>query len=666
MAVGAAPTRRWLAWFEQQHRADTRKVAFQFKSVTLPPLSARRTREVEGGELLVPLARAGGWRAAAPAVLEEEQGLLLGIPQLAELRCKEPYNCGLFHSGRQKYMLRTARGSLNPNAPIFYHGVNEDYDALGKPLSRQVPGALGVLRHYAGHFSHTRLGGLLPDNRQHLPLPAGLLRRIRRAIDCEGRPAGCPLARVYRASPPEALLRLDRGAEALDRFAKPSDDVAAAEAARAAALAALRQARARQLRAFLTLTKYPARLNNQLLTMDWAFRVAHGLGRTLLWRTDDSGSGQEQEKWIGLPESAAEEAHNTSLWDMPRLRERFQFLTDYDVAASHGSLGAHPVLGRAVEQLDPACVWRYALVDREPRWKNIAVWAHWADAQPQCADRIHVDSSDGLVHPYRTDTRFLGVGPLDFWAAMRPSAHLVQVAQGFLRASFQGRPLLGIHARSHNSNGPREAEKGRRTCKRLEEKPLAHALNRIRGRAKRCEEPPESDPQPAPVIAWPSYAADLEAIFKQRRLADMCDMLPETVDYALRFARNALGTDNVTVFLATDHENAAVDELVYRIGGKSYVYAAKAVYAADPNRAKHPDEANSRMPWRDNIQGVLLDMLMLSMVDVFFGNPGSTLTQTVCMWRLSDAYQDAREERSNTCGLVLMASGAGEEGNIEC
>ena len=55
---------------------------------------------------------------------------------------------------------------------------------------------------------------------------------------------------------------------------------------------------------FLTFERYPGRLNNQLLTLDWAFRCARAFNRTVY-----VAAVAKKLDWVGFPESREEEAH---------------------------------------------------------------------------------------------------------------------------------------------------------------------------------------------------------------------------------------------------------------------------------------------------------------------------------------------------------------------
>ena len=173
----------------------------------------------------------------------------------------------------------------------------------------------------------------------------------------------------------------------------------------------LRAARAAPPTRFLTFERYPGRLNNQLLTLDWAFRFARAFNRTVV-----VAAVKRKIDWVGLPESRAEEARaddGASLWDVSRLRSRFDFALAHEVDALGAA--ARAALGRAAADLDPRCVWT------EKDGKHLVRWLKRAHALPACAARVHLETHRGLVHPYKSDTRSLGVGPLAFWGALRPA-----------------------------------------------------------------------------------------------------------------------------------------------------------------------------------------------------------------------------------------------------
>eukprot|EP00516_Mucochytrium_quahogii_P003433 CAMPEP_0203758230 /NCGR_PEP_ID=MMETSP0098-20131031/10989_1 /ASSEMBLY_ACC=CAM_ASM_000208 /TAXON_ID=96639 /ORGANISM=" , Strain NY0313808BC1" /LENGTH=1117 /DNA_ID=CAMNT_0050650533 /DNA_START=114 /DNA_END=3467 /DNA_ORIENTATION=- len=617
---------RLTGWFEQQHAAVNALIGFVFKSVTVPPVPSKSFLWEDG------YLYDHRWFRNT---LEDDFGLFLGAIQIAESECQYPYNCGLFHSGRQKYMLRTAHGSLNINFPLFYHALNEDYENTALPFMEQVPRPLGYIRHYAGHFKHTRIGGMPLSKRKHCPLPRGLLKRVRERIDNSTR-----LKASYESSPAENLLKLDNFAD-LSRFSKDTDDLKRAKKKLQEDTDMLSQALEKRHKALMTFDRYTGRLNNQLLTYDWAFRLSRAFKRTLVLTQP-----RKREFWIGLPQTKDEERHNTSLWDLTLMRKNFDFLMWYDTDTD--SL-------KDPSKIDPDCVWTDASKEKNKTHKSLASWMSDAVKNPACSERIHFATSNGLVHPYRTDTTKYGVDHLVFWRAMQPSAYLKDLIQEFIDKNNDKGATLGFHSRSHNSYGPEQKEKAKKSCQRLAKKPLAASSNYKKARELCCK--PASMTEPDSSMSWPDYTVHLGTIFQDRRLEEMCDIQTDDMKYAISFARSVTGVDT-KIFLATDHENPAVDKLAVELGGSIYEYDGSEVKKNNPSIMKYPNEGNYKADWYENIQGVLLDMLMLSQTDVFFGNPGSTLSQVVCMWRMVSAKDRLERELSNTCGLVLLAQGA--------
>jgi len=644
-SVATRPIDRWLRFFDREHDANPEKIGFAFTSITVPPLPISRL--VEDTPYL------DKWHQKV--VPEADFNLLIGQMQISEFQCNGHYNCGPFHKGRQKYMLRTAKGTIQPNVPLFYHAINEEYETIADPLMVKVPSRLGVLRHHAGHFKHSRLGGLLAAERVHFPLRHGILEKVRSAIDRQ-----VELKKIYESEQREKFLGLDQFDD-LWRFSKSTDDRTRAEAQHREDQEAAKAIEEKEQRSFMTFERFRGRLNNQLLNLDWAFRISLALRRTLFI---DSRT-VHHENWIGLPETLEEELHGTSLWNTLRLRSKFQFVTEYDIDPE-----THPVISKDYTTLPQTCVWSYALVSEYPEWKNIALWAKQASKRPECLSRIHFHTSDGLVHPYRTDTRAMGVGQFTFWKLIRPTDYLVRVAKQFYWESFKNRPVLAIHTRSHNSYGPEHFARSLKRCLRLVAKPLQHAHAFRQSAEKVCSDAHYKslqDSDPFRDWYWPAELQNIDAIYQARLLEDTCNITPAMVDLALSYAKSHVEyPEDLGLFLASDHENPAVDELLYGLGAKSYTYDAEAVSKGDPARQVFTEEGRSHHDWRQNIQGVLLDMLLLVESDVFFGNPGSTLTQVVCFWRLARAADTLSEELSNTCGLVLAATGSSDPHGIDC
>ena len=77
-------------------------------------------------------------------------------------------------------------------------------------------------------------------------------------------------------------------------------------------------------RRYITYECFPGRLNNQLWTLDWAFRASKAFERTLIY-----SSPKKRECWIGIPENKEEEQH--SLWDMEKLHGAFDMIIEADL-----------------------------------------------------------------------------------------------------------------------------------------------------------------------------------------------------------------------------------------------------------------------------------------------------------------------------------------------
>jgi len=629
-------------WFESQNNYPQR-IGFLFKSVTVPPVAA---------SAFVDAAVGHGWDAKGRRVyLNNDQGTIVGKLQFAEAACEAPYNCGAYHRGRQKYMLKTGHGTLNLYAPLFYHAVNEDYAGIANKHMHQVPVNIGYIRHHAGHFKHSRLGGLYPLNRKHLPLHPVLVSRIARRIHT------LPLNSMYIESAPEKFLELDSVNDPW-RFAKSSDDSIQAKMRHGIELSQVKALAEKAKRSMMTFDQFGGRLNNQLLSFDWAFRVAKAVGRSLFVKTKDL----KTEFWIGWPSTKEEELHDTSMWEMVLLRRNFDFIMDYE----EDVVSSYPILERPYQELDPKCVWTDELVSQNPEFKQVAHWAAYVSKFPECSERIHFASKNGLIHSYRTDTNKFGVSYYDFWSAMRPSKYLNDLVSKFISSNLGTAKIsLGMHVRSHNSYGAVNVKKAYNSCMRLALKPLDHATRYQIARTTCCKS--ETPVSPDPAFIWLKDSENLGEIFyKTRHLDKMCNISVQNIIEAADFTTKTTKTKTFQYFLATDHENKAVDKLVMDHGGINFAYDSEKVFQGDPKLQKYPNEGRSQMKRRNGIQGVLIDMLILSKTDVFFGNPGSTLSQVVCFWRFANNKDLLTTELSNICGLILLATGSSTCDDISC
>ena len=168
--AGRADMKRFVRWFDEEHAlSGGKKIGYAFRSVTIPPFDA------------------SSYGISNDAFSAHGEELLLSGFCIAERRCQAPYNCGNYHQGRQKYIIRTGHGTINPNNPLFYHAISENYVDIADKLMLQVPKYMGFVRHYAGHFKHSRVGGLPVRNRRLLSLPRWVLQEIQTAIVQPGR-----------------------------------------------------------------------------------------------------------------------------------------------------------------------------------------------------------------------------------------------------------------------------------------------------------------------------------------------------------------------------------------------------------------------------------------------------------------------------------------------
>ena len=166
---------------------------------------------------------------------------------------------------------------------------------------------------------------------------------------------------------------------------------------------------------FLSFEYYPGRLNNQLWTLDWAFRCAKAMGRTLY-----ISRPTQQVQYVGLPDRRDDEvgdAPRAVLWDMKRLRSAFRFVLQHELDGSPALSGASAtLLSSNPDSLNADCVWKDGADVFIAQWMA----APQRNGTGKCR-RLHLMTNHGMVHAWRTATRKWGVGPFVFFNAMRPA-----------------------------------------------------------------------------------------------------------------------------------------------------------------------------------------------------------------------------------------------------
>jgi len=534
--------------------SDAQKIACSLTSVTVPPV------------------------ATVPG------SLMLERMPVSEAHCQEPYNCGKYHIGRAKYIMRTDVGAVMPPGPVFYHAVSQNYD-IADTHHVFLPRSVGNIRHYAGHFIHSRKGGLPKDNRVYNPIPEFALDAIRHALA-----GNAELRSLYDAPQHETFLKLDNFEDAW-RFAKRGEKP--------------KNLPSPPVVRYMTFELFGGRLNNQIWTYDWVFRVALGLNRTAVLPAP-----AKREHWVGFAASA----WAPSLWDVRRMRQSpvaFQFWYEVD----------------RLPDVDPACRWSFS-----PENKHLVAWALKVNALPQCASRIHFATADGLVHAYKADTRHLGVDPLVFWRFVQPSKRVMREAKAFVK-SVRGKPVVGLHARTF-LEAKQTAEGAKGVCTRLARKLLDNAIRRTAALDKckcRAREPGDS-------------TAAVQRLWETAHLEAGCSITDDTLDLVAPRAAQA------AFIVATDHETKAMDELFARHGGHMHFYPGTLQAIDDPSMDLRVLDRPVRDLWK-GIEPVLVDIAILLHVDVFYGTPSSTLSQAVCMWRRALGLSN-----SAMCDLVWLST----------
>jgi len=109
---------------------------------------------------------------------------LLAQYQNVEAKPLCPYNCGEYHKGRQKYMLR---GGQLPEQLLWTYSIGGlDYENVGNKIMAQIPKSIASIHHYSGrwYFHH---GEFHEDIKKSVyePLPQKILNTIQIQINSQ-------------------------------------------------------------------------------------------------------------------------------------------------------------------------------------------------------------------------------------------------------------------------------------------------------------------------------------------------------------------------------------------------------------------------------------------------------------------------------------------------
>eukprot|EP00924_Labyrinthula_sp_SR-Ha-C_P007960 snap_masked-scaffold_41-processed-gene-1.20-mRNA-1 protein AED:1.00 eAED:1.00 QI:0/0/0/0/1/1/2/0/1060 len=608
------PGKELVSWIKILQESNPQAIGFEFTSVTVPPflpLSYAKAASIN------PLVQ--------ERVLKTNFDLYLSNFSISERQCHSPYNCGTYHRGRQKYIVKTGKGAINPNNPIFYHAISENYDEIADHLSLQVPSSIAYLRHMAGHFKHSRFGGLKPFKQRHLPIYNPLLV----AVSDELKNKKDLRDRFKKSKETEKFLELN-DADSLYRFKYSKDKLENKKVHK-------RAETGERSKGLITFERFPGRLNNQLLTYDWTFRLSKAFNRTLFIHKPE-----KSEFWIGLPNSVEEERLNSAVWNITPLRQSFDFQMSYEIDGD-------------LPEIHPKCTWKYGVSP-----KIVVEFMKQVNELEECKDRVHFLTGGGLIHPKKSDTRSVGVGPLFFWSKLQPNDYLQNKATQFLKTLTA--KTIGIHSRSHNSY-KEVTEKSLRRCAKIAAKPMAAAQDHVDSLFKCCKNFNS-------MFQGITRSSNLiQTVFENRKLDFMCHIEQEYLDHW----NVPVHDEDTTLVVASDHESEPVDKLLYsKFGGVSISINEEELSGLRPPgwqsaaNITYGEQYNKFLSWRRRIETVLLDMLLMSLTSMFHGGPSSTVSQVICYWRLSNAYISGTVEQSNFCDLLLLSTGSYDCKTVGC
>jgi len=362
----------------------------------------------------------------------------------------------------------------------------------------------------------------------------------------------------------------------------------------------------------LTFEYFLGRLSNQLWTLDWALRLALALNRTVVLPefTDDVC-------YIGLPKTPSELASGHSLWDLDLLA---QAPFRVDLFSGTKRLPA-PV---------PECVFMESTHGK--------YLLKWAANRAQCS-RLHFATSQGLVSPYRTDTRSLDVDPVVVWKYLAPHPSIMQAALRFVDAVRKrpGARVVGIHARSYF-----EAHQTPKGAKRVCFKSMGNLKRPVSQLV---------DSYASCKCAVREMTPDkLEAEWRRAQMDEVCSWgkgEPNGTEIQT-FVRDHVGLSaDESLIVASDHENKPFDDAFREMG---------AVFSSSTARLTNWPESKTYARQVRGLLPAVFDYAVLMQTDEFFATPGSTFSGAICRWRLGRAREldGAQASVVDACGFVDM------------
>ncbi|KAH9251932.1 hypothetical protein BASA81_010136 [Batrachochytrium salamandrivorans] len=371
---------------------------------------------------------------------------------------------------------------------------------------------------------------------------------------------------------------------------------------------------------FLMYDLYRGRFGNQIVQMEWAYRLAFATNRTLVMVKPF-----KEYQFVGMPFLNSQDSEY-SIWDVDLLDKgpvRIHFHQQFNWT------GPAPT-----EQ----CTWT------EKDGKFVVTWAMAHTDLPECHQVLRIRSRKGLITPHRTDTREFGVDPLLFWKHVQFNPKVFAWANKLLKDMLPSRDgslqRLGLHARTFRETGTTQTRVLEQVCgPKLMRIPME--ISRDLRQRERCGCAVAEAVNPQTGENW--LEVGLERHWKEIHMLGTCDV-SIVANLTKLMHRSVVDLQRHGFFAATDHNaHGFMDKVLVEMGGRMINFTT-ALPIPGMEQAVEIDFALKN-------QNLVLDLAMLILVDEFVGVPVSSLSSSVCLWRRA-----MDRPSSDMCEVLYLAT----------
>lgn len=357
----------------------------------------------------------------------------------------------------------------------------------------------------------------------------------------------------------------------------------------------------------LTYDPFLGRFGNQIMQLEWLYRMAHLTNRSLRLPKVHS-----KETYLGMPSSVRTMHQEYTVWDRRLLASSpvplvFNLESQWDND----------------DDIPDECVW-------DNNEKYVVTWLLRVNNLHVCKKRVHFKLNHGLVNQYRSDTRQFGIDPLFFWKHMFFAGPIVESAQRFLRTNFPNQVTLGYHARTWREARATQEKVMNRVCGPGTLHVPQDILKYLNMREIcQCRIP---DRTLGTKLSYHDPGV-LMNMWNSLHLHKTCEVFSShTVSQLTN--RTLVELKQKGFFLATDHDDREIDRIFRDLGAVMYPLP---VSNERTKQVQFPELGDASISphskFAPMLEYLVVDLVTLTLTQEFVGVPLSTLTRMVCYWR---------------------------------